>query len=315
MAGAAWFCVRLVRDLTGAPLATLAVGLLPLVSFDLLLWSSYLLSDPLFIFLTCAVLALAIRALGPAPPRTGGLALAGGLAFLALFFRPTALPMLVWLGLALGQRLGLGRLAPARRDRALAALGLASLAATGLVLLATGLMALDWGEWFGGAFRSWHRYLAGIYAEGVVVRHRPETYHQPPSALLDFAWLGLDKFLHYFRFWLPAFSPVHNALGCAFFLPVYVLALKAVADLLTGKGGEARRLAVLLALQWVLGYALFHALQYVDFDWRYRLPTIFPLLLLAGLGLAPGGRERRKGERRPAARAGARNGGRKGRAG
>ncbi len=165
--------------------------------------------------------------------------------------------MLVWLGLALGQRLGLGRLAPARRDRALAALGIASLAATGLVLLATGLMALDWGEWFGGAFRSWHRYLAGIYAEGVVVRHRPETYHQPPSALLDFAWLGLDKFLHYFRFWLPAFSPVHNALGCAFFLPVYVLALKAVADLLTGKGGEARRLAVLLALQWVLGYALF----------------------------------------------------------
>jgi hypothetical protein len=40
----------------------------------------------------------------------------------------------------------------------------------------------------------------------------------------------------------------------------------------------------------VLAYAVFHGLVQVDFDWRYRLPVIPHLILLAAGGIAVLGR-------------------------
>jgi hypothetical protein len=42
----------------------------------------------------------------------------------------------------------------------------------------------------------------------------------------------------------------------------------------------------------LLSYAIFHALVQVDFDWRYRIPILPHLILLAAGGLADLARRR-----------------------
>jgi hypothetical protein len=55
-----------------------------------------------------------------------------------------------------------------------------------------------------------------------------------------------------------------------------------------GRTGFAapERKVFLAAFGAVLSYALFHALVQVDFDWRYRIPILPHLILLAAGGLA-----------------------------
>lgn len=271
--------VRLVVRLTASGPAAWGALLLYLGCFDLLVWVPFLLSDATFVFLAFAVFTLAAtRILRDARGWLPVLAPAAA----GLFYRPTGIVLLP--GLAWAIYLAKARSGLPRRGPALAALAAGMLAAAFLFAW----FVQDPGRWpldaLSGAFRA----TARDYALGEVVSARPETYHSPPRQLWDFLLISADRFAHFFAPGAAGFSRGHWLAALLFFLPCYALALWLVVALWRGSTAFAapERKVFLAALGAILSYALFHGLVQVDYDWRYRIPILPHLILLAAGGLA-----------------------------
>ncbi len=271
--------VRLAIRLTGSGAAGWGALLLYLGCFDLLLWVPFVLSDASFVFLAFAIFTLAAaRILGDARSWLPVIAPAAA----GIFYRPTGIvliPDLAWaMYLAQSER---SRLRPGPVLAALAA-GAAALA------FAFAWFMQDPSRWPFEAFGSAFRDTAAYYAIGEVVSGRPETFHAPPRQLVDFALISADRFLHFFAVDAAAFSRGHAVAGYVFFLPCYALAAWLAFALCRGRTGFAarERKVFLAAFGALLSYAVFHGLVQVDYDWRYRVPILPHLILLAAGGLA-----------------------------
>jgi hypothetical protein len=271
--------VRLGVRITGSGAAGWAALLLYLGCFDILHWVPFALSDTTFIFLAFSIFSLAAaRILGDARG-WGGVA---GLAAAAVFYRPTGIVLLPDLALAAW----LSRLRkPLRVPAAWAALSGCAIAVAVVVFAAA---MQDPARWpFGPLSRAFATVARG-YAVGEVVSGRSETFHAPPQQLLDFVLISADRFVHFFAPGASHFSLGHWAVQMLFFLPCYALAAWLVLALCRGTTsfGAAERKVLLAAAGAVMAYALFHALVQVDYDWRYRLPILPHLILLASGGVA-----------------------------
>jgi hypothetical protein len=130
--------------------------------------------------------------------------------------------------------------------------------------------------------------IARTYADGQVVWDRIGTYHAPPEAIGDYWAITADRFVHFFAPGAADYSRVHWAVQLAFYVPVYLFAGLFVLALLRGRSGLAppERDVFYAALGALLFYAFFHAVVQVDYDWRYRLPVVPHLILLAAGGVA-----------------------------
>lgn len=271
--------VRMAVRLTGSGPAGWAALLLYLVCFDLLVWVPVILSDATFVFLAFAIFTLAAaRILGDA----GGWLKVLVPAAAGVFYRPTGMVLLPDLALAI--YLSTSRARKVRRWPVLAALA----AAIALLVLAFAWFMQDPGRWpftaFAGSFRS----TAAGYAVGEVVSARLETFHAPPRQLGDFMLISADRFLHFFAIDAAAFSRAHLIGEAVFFLPCYALAAWLGLALWRGRTAFAapERKVFLAAFGALFCYALFHGLVQVDYDWRYRVPILPHLILLAAGGLA-----------------------------
>jgi hypothetical protein len=127
----------------------------------------------------------------------------------------------------------------------------------------------------------------------MVMFHRPELNHAPPVATADFVGLTLDKLLHFYSPSAPSLRLERKVLWLISLPIVYALAAAGAWRMFQARGGLSDRAwwAAWLALQVLMLVGLFHGLQVVDRDWRYRLLCLPPLLVLAGLGW-PGGSRR-----------------------
>jgi hypothetical protein len=133
-------------------------------------------------------------------------------------------------------------------------------------------------RWPMGAFARGVRWDARSYQRGDVVFGRPETSHAPPSTFVDYAAITADRFVHFFAFTAPSFSRAHKLANAAFYFPLYLLAII----------GVVRRrdadVAIFCALI-VLAVAFWHSLVIVDYDWRYRLPVLPHLIVIAACAI------------------------------
>lgn len=271
--------VRLAIRLTGSGLAGWGALLLFLGCFDLLVWVPAVLSDASFVFLAFAIFTLAAaRILGESRRWLPVL----GPATIGIFYRPTGFVLLP--DLALAVYLAKSRSAGLRRGVALALI----VAATIALAFAFSWFMQDPGRWPFDALSVAFRDTAAGYAAGEVVSARPETFHAPPRHLGDFVLISADRFLHFFAVDAAAFSAAHRVAGLVFFLPCYALAAWLALALWRGRTdfGSAERKVFLAAYGALFSYAIFHALVQVDFDWRYRVPILPHLILLAAGGLA-----------------------------
>ncbi|HEX8525562.1 hypothetical protein [Allosphingosinicella sp.] len=271
--------VRLVGRTTASPLAGwVALGLY-LGCFGIAQWVRFALSDTTFCLLAFLIFSLAAeRVLGDAR-RWGGVAL---LAVVGVFYRPTGLVLLPDLGWAAY----LSRRGSPRIGRTAALLVLAALILGAAAAFAWFMQ--DPGRWPFDTLSATFRYVAADYALGEVVSARSETYHSPPSALLDYMLISADRFLHFFAPGAAGFSAGHWAAELVFFIPCYALALWLLVALCGGRTafGDREQRVFLAAAGAILAYAVFHGLVQVDFDWRYRLPILPHLILLAAGGAA-----------------------------
>lgn len=125
-----------------------------------------------------------------------------------------------------------------------------------------------------------------------MINARPETYAAPPQSLFEFLALNARRLVYFFAFWSSkGYSRGHNLALAVFFVPVYFLSLKALINGLRRCSNLAHEAetALLMACVFVLGFAFFHAHTEIDYDWRYRLPVLPPLIFIAALGFASRG--------------------------
>jgi hypothetical protein len=270
--------VRLVWRSTGSCVATWAALGLYLACFDILRWTPFLLSDSSFLLLAFAVFALAADRI---LTRKGSWLPVFALAAAACFYRPTGVvlfPCAAW-------ALFLARSRPGATRKAAAAM-LAVTAAAGAFLFAWVVQQPS--RWPLPTLARTVEDTAHAYAAGEVVSARPETWHAPPVSLADNVRIAGDRFVHFFAVRAEDFSLAHAAVNAIFYLPAYAMALWFAAQLARGRDEleQSQRDVFLAAGAFVLATAAFHGLLQVDYDWRYRLPVLPHIILLAAGGVA-----------------------------
>lgn len=292
--------VGLARRITRSGLAALTALALYLLAFEVFGWVPYALSDVTFLALGFGTFALAAAlVLSDEPRRARRLAIAVCAAFpVVLLFRPTGLVLLPALALA-----GTMRLSARRSGRpAVAAMLATFLVGVAIAVPLNALVVQDPSRWPTERLADAIRVQSGEYSAGQIVRDRPETYHSAPDDLLDYVLVTADRFRHFFRFTMDAFSRSHNLFNVAFFVPVYLLVVATLVRLAAGRlpVGPRERDVVLLSVVVVFSYAVFHSLTQIDYDWRYRVPVIPHLVLLAAVAVAGrGGARERSGTTLP----------------
>lgn len=127
-------------------------------------------------------------------------------------------------------------------------------------------------------------FIVFLYKNGIIIHDRPHTYHNAPSALLDYVFITIDKFIHYFYFSDRLFSSTHNVVNYLYFVPLYVLSILGVLIVKRESSSIKRSLIALSAIV-IVAYSLSHSVTIIDFDWRYRLPILPYLIFVAGLGI------------------------------
>lgn len=266
---------RTTARLTGSALVGLAAMLILATSLDVLLFLPYVLSDIVFMAIAGAIALAGLSLATESDPgaRRRFVSVGTSLLLAACLFRPTAAPLVVyWCACLL---LAYARGIDARR----AWIGIGALAViAAIAIVAHATLMQDPSRWRGVGGSQWIRQLSDESRKGIVVFDRPETYVSPPETIVDFASLTLTKWRYYFAPWMAGYSRFHKLAGAAFFGGAYLLSL--VAVLLSPRW----RLTSLLVL-YVGAFSLFHSLQQIDFDHRYRLPILLALSMLAALGI------------------------------
>jgi hypothetical protein len=276
--GIAAIILRVVQSKTGSGLATLlALGLFVL-SFEILLFVPFVLSDILFLALATGVFLcgteLISRTDHGASTWRRWRVIGTLLVAAAVFFRPTAPPLLVFWGVAfvMSRRSRRWTTKPWAAGTTVAVLILAG------ILLHARFMA-EPSRWPFRAGAGYVERLSQEFRTGSVVHHRPETAVAPPERYIDFVALTFRKWAYYFAPTVPGYGRVHVMMNVLLFWPAYGLAIAAIAL------WPDRRLTMLIVC-YIVAFSLFHAIQKVDFDFRYRLPILPPLIVGAALGLS-----------------------------
>ena len=286
-AATATMVTDLVFAATFSRLGRLTALVFYVASFDIANWVRFGLKESTFLFLSFAVVYLALRPAVGGGVRRPWLWRTGALAalVLALGWRQSA-PTLLVVPAALAAApwlTGPGWL-PRRRRRLFAA---------AIVLLAAGAIAgeaavlNDPAAWPsalpGGDYVAW---LAERYHIGLIIEIRKSIPKFEPGT--D-AYIGLTlrKLGAFFAFTAPSFSAVHDAAGAIYYVPLYGLAAIGLWGLPRSRLQDTQGAALVAwtAAAYVAAVALFHAMTLLDFDWRYRLPIVPPLIVLASFGV------------------------------
>jgi 4-amino-4-deoxy-L-arabinose transferase-like glycosyltransferase len=119
---------------------------------------------------------------------------------------------------------------------------------------------------------------------GEVVWGRHDTSQKPPLTMTDHVSIEVNRFARFFQVTTPGNSRKHNAMALAYYIPLYLLALAGVVAAM--QGGDDRRQAVVeVTLLWILSMAALSGATVLDYDWRYRMPLMPQLILLAACGV------------------------------
>ena len=272
--------VRITRLVTGLRIAAwLSLGFYGM-SFDVAHWNRFVLSDSTFLLLSFAVFFFAVRAIVTEDRPTARWISAAVLSLLAIFYRPTGCVVIVPLIYSFFSR--------SRRARGHAVSFVQTMIVFVLVAVmafaAAALIVKEPARWPFRLGSKQIRMLSLRAGSGEVVE--VHVYRPPPQRFGDFLVLYMDKFVRFFQITASDFSPRHNAYLLLFFVPLYGCALAAITWMAIQRRIGGREIAILVALVEILSFALFHALTIVDSIWRYRVPILPHLILLAAFGLA-----------------------------
>lgn len=125
-----------------------------------------------------------------------------------------------------------------------------------------------------------------FFERGIVVSDRLETYVGTPDGYMDVLEMILKRLFYY---WIPLrlgeapYTLTHNIVNLVYVLAVWPLMIIGIRRMIAAD--RRCRIAVLFLVMVALSYALLHSVTLLSFDWRYQLPAMVPLWMLAGVGL------------------------------
>lgn len=242
--------------------------------WEIFQWNTYILTDSLFIFVLTASLFTYLMAEKHYKYYYRGLT--GLSILLAILLRPTSLPLLAAFYIVL---------VPFKKQW----LKFGSLFI--ILIIISSLLTLIYKL----APHSTHGinyfidYFIGLYQRGEIIQGR---VGDRLSVRWDdgWSWHNVLSFVHLYilrlvAFWQPfdkQYAIAHKALNTLVYTPVYLGSAYAI---LNWKTIATNKKAFVFLTSLIIGYWLFQSLTIIDYDWRYRLPTLPFLVLLASGGI------------------------------
>jgi hypothetical protein len=274
---------------TEKPDCAIFAGLLLLLCYEFILWIPFVLSDILFSTICFSTLILTIGLYQQPKELLNKVAGVVVLVGIALFFRPTWPPLLMFTILSMPLAVFFGLIATDSTQRHNFIIGCVLFACVFIpaIIFYHAFIMQHPEKWPFPFLIDTVSYVSIEYQQGSVVHARPATYHSSPGNILEYAFISLHKFIAFFYLDVPTYSFKHALFNYILFLPVYGLSIFAITKLFKKDDGP-------LPLNWwsifscalfIFFFAFFHSLTHIDFDFRYRVPCMLPLLLLATLGL------------------------------
>lgn len=270
--------VKLARLVTGSDIAASIALLIYLVSFDIAVWVAFLETDHVYTMISTAAFLLLIRGvLHPEGPQAWRRVKTAIATILAAVTRPVGVAIVPVVALV---EWVFVRRADKPGRRALWAVVVAGILAAFLV---HAWFFQDMGRWPSRWMRPKLQQYAAREQRGEVVFDHRESYHRPPVTLIDYVAMEADRFARFFQITSSANSTRHNVIASVYYVPVYLLAMFGFVDAV--RSGDRRRSAVAqTALLWILSNVTLSAITVLDYDWRYRLPLMVQIILLAACG-------------------------------
>jgi len=272
---------------------TLCVGLCVIFGMPIVpLWSYWMLSETLFLLIVAGFILSVVQALIRRRPVYW--AMAAVIACIGVFTRPPGLllPFLLLAAFMLAWR-SCNPVTVRKRTTGLALLG----AGMAFIVIPLFFSIFTGDTSFAGYLPEHIRFkilqAAHFYREGWVVADQPDTYVSNDGSFTDYLWITVRRFAYYFLPIKSTFSLPHNLLNAVYLMLALPGLLVGVRNLLrTGK--QTTETACWLLLTALL-FGLLHSVTLVSYEWRYQVPAMVPLWLLAGVGLmslAENGRQR-----------------------
>jgi hypothetical protein len=260
-----------------------------LFCYDFHLWIPFTQPDIIFVLICFSVFSIAVSiCLNPTNPQRRILGILV-LEFIAFFFRPAWPPLLLFtfLSLPLAFFCNFKKANSNERHSFILKLALFACLIIPVIITVHSHIMLNPEEWPFTFFKDWIYFLANDYRKGYVIYGRLETYHFPPSTNWDYSLITLHKIAAFFYFDIKAYSFKHTLINYMFFIPVYGLSGFAIIQLFkkSNSPSPSNWTSILLCASFIFFFAFFHSLNEIDYDFRYRIPCLLPLILLATLGL------------------------------
>ncbi|MBN1684070.1 MAG: hypothetical protein JW855_01320 [Gammaproteobacteria bacterium] len=280
----------LVDYLTKNRLTLFVAFVFILLAHDMYLWVNYVLSDITFMFLA---FGLFFQMALTSPNQFKKLHI-GKIIFIPILlafivlYRPAGLAFLLFLLMALFSKYYFSLLDPKQYLKGIYISTILLLLIAAIILVFYVLLMSSPSS-FSNTFMT-HlmnaKKFGHYYREGIVVMGRPTTYMLPPHRLIDFFNIVFVRFFYFFAFIVTGFSKVHAYINSLFYIPIYFLCLVAFFHLFVTK--EIKNIkcwwVTWLSFLFLFIWAFLTALNFTDFDWRYRLPCMPVFIVLASIG-------------------------------
>ena len=285
---AALLLLKTTWTLTEKPGCAIFAGLFLLLCHDFFLWVPYVLSDILFSLICFSIFILITRLYQQPAEYLKRVIWILILICYAMFFRPSWPPLVMFaiLSIPLIFFFSLKTVDPNERHNFIIRCSLLACIFIPAIIFYHSYFMLHPDKWPFPFLGSTISYLSKDYQQGIVIWARPETYHSSPSGILSFALISAHKMIAFFYISVDGFSFKHALYNYIIFLPLYGLSIFATTRLFIKTDGPSpeKWWCIFFCVLYIFLFAFFHALQQIDFDFRYRVPCLLPLVLLATLG-------------------------------
>ena len=291
MAGvfAALLLLKSLWTITGKPACTLFAGLFLLLCHDYYLWIPYVLSDTIFSLFSFLLFILAISLYRQPKELTKRVIGIAAIIFFILFFRPTWPPLLIFVFLSLLLATLFNSIATdsEKRHKLIIRCTLLVCILIPTVIICHSYFMQHPDKWPFPFLSSVVSFLSQDYQKGIVIYARPETYHSLPGNIFEYAYISFHKIIAFFYIDVASYSFIHAVINYIFFVPIYGLSIFAVAQLFKKGNGPSPSnwWSIFSCVLFISLFAFFHSLHQIDYDFRYRVPCLLPLIFLATLGL------------------------------
>jgi len=250
-----------------------------LISNEMLLWVNYILTDSSFMSIVFLILFSTTNFLLPKANSFNLKLSIFGLVILSLFWRPTAIPIILFIFIILISKQLI------RKFPNIKILLLIDITFITLIFIISSYYFL---------FNSHSQHITNIigfshwnFVSDRVYGFDNIFFNSPYKNILSPALYYIIKFITYFTFINQEFSVSHIVANSIFFIPVYSFSFFAIYSFFKKPIYVNNNLviATFAITLFIMSFGLFHTIiAHIDYDWRYRLPIIPVLIALSSIG-------------------------------